>query len=127
MRELEAEDLCGYIFKSRSPSSGMERVKVYKKGGMASHSGVGMFARAFMEHFPLLPVEEEGRLHDPVLRENFIERIFVLRRLRRAMQEKKTVGGLVEFISVISYSSWPTATAITSSWGLLWHTRRQAA
>ena len=57
----------------------------------------GMFARAFMEHFPLLPVEEEGRLHDPALRENFIERIFVLQRLRQAMQEKKTVGGLVEF------------------------------
>jgi uncharacterized protein YbgA (DUF1722 family)/uncharacterized protein YbbK (DUF523 family) len=99
VRELEAEDLCGYIFKSRSPSSGMERVKVYPgdQGGMPTHTGVGMFARAFMEHFPLLPVEEEGRLHDPVLRENFIERIFVLRRLRRAMQEKKTVGGLVEF------------------------------
>lgn len=98
VRELEAEDLCGYIFKSRSPSSGMERVKVYSAdGGMPTRNGVGMFARVFMEHFPLLPVEEEGRLHDPVLRENFIERIFVLRRLRRAMQEKKTVGGLVEF------------------------------
>ncbi|MCX5900639.1 MAG: DUF523 and DUF1722 domain-containing protein [Proteobacteria bacterium] len=98
VRELEAEDLCGYIFKSRSPSSGMERVKVYSaEGGMPTHSGVGMFARAFMEYFPLLPVEEEGRLHDPVLRENFIERIFVLRRLRQAMQERKTVGGLVDF------------------------------
>ena len=98
VRELEAEDLCGFIFKSRSPSSGMERVKVYSnEGGMPTHTGVGMFARVFMEHFPLLPVEEEGRLHDPVLRENFIERIFVLRRLRQAMQQKKTAGGLVEF------------------------------
>jgi uncharacterized protein YbgA (DUF1722 family)/uncharacterized protein YbbK (DUF523 family) len=97
VRELESEDLCGYIFKSRSPSSGMERVKVYNESGMASHSGVGVFARAFMDHFPLLPVEEEGRLNDPGLRENFIERIFVLRRLRRALKEKKTAGGLVEF------------------------------
>ena len=98
VRELEAENLCGFIFKSRSPSSGMERVKVYSAaGGMPTHNGVGMFARVFMEHFPLLPVEEEGRLHDPVLRENFIERIFVLRRLRQAMQQKKTVGSLVEF------------------------------
>lgn len=99
VRELEAENLCGYIFKSRSPSSGMERVKVYpgEQGGMPAHTGVGMFARAFMERFPLLPVEEEGRLHDPVLRENFIERIFVLRRLREEMQRKKTAGGLVAF------------------------------
>jgi uncharacterized protein YbgA (DUF1722 family)/uncharacterized protein YbbK (DUF523 family) len=99
VRELEAEDLCGFIFKSRSPSSGMERVKVYpgEQGGMPAHTGVGMFARAFMEHFPLLPVEEEGRLNDPGLRENFIERIFVLRRLRQVMKEQKTAGGLVEF------------------------------
>ncbi len=81
--ELEAEDLCGFIFKSKSPSSGMERVKVYsEENGIPAHNGVGMFARAFMEHFPLLPCEEEGRLHDPVLRENFIERIFVYRRWR---------------------------------------------
>jgi uncharacterized protein YbgA (DUF1722 family)/uncharacterized protein YbbK (DUF523 family) len=98
VRELDKEDLCGFIFKSRSPSSGMERVKVYGAGGGTPvHAGVGMFARIFMEHFPLLPVEEEGRLCDPVLRENFIERIFVLRRLRQAMNENKTVGGLVNF------------------------------
>ena len=54
----------------------MERVKVYNDKGMATKSGVGIFARIFMEHFPLVPVEEDGRLHDPVLRENFIERIF---------------------------------------------------
>ena len=81
--ELAAEDLCGFIFKSKSPSSGMSRVKVYsEKGGMAVHKGVGLFARAFMERFPLLPVEEEGRLLDARLRENFIERIFVLRSWR---------------------------------------------
>jgi len=98
VRELEQEGLCGFIFKSRSPSSGMERVKVYSAGGgMPVHAGAGMFARIFMEHFPLLPVEEEGRLNDPALRENFIEQVFVLRRLRRAIQEKKTAGGLVEF------------------------------
>ena len=98
VRELEKENLCGFIFKSRSPSSGMERVKVYgPEGGMPAHAGVGIFARIFMKHFPLLPVEEEGRLQDPVLRENFIERIFVLRRLRLTMQQNKTAGGLVEF------------------------------
>jgi uncharacterized protein YbbK (DUF523 family) len=74
--ELEKEDLCGYIFKSDSPSSGMERVKVYNEKSMPVKNGVGIFAKIFMEHFPLLPVEDEGRLHDPGLRENFIERIF---------------------------------------------------
>ncbi len=71
--ELEREGLCGFIFKSNSPSCGMERVLVYNGRGMPARTGVGLFARAFMEHFPLLPVEEEGRLHDRRLRENFIE------------------------------------------------------
>ena len=77
--EIEGEELCGFIFKGGSPSSGMERVKVYDGKGVPAKIGVGIFARIFMEHFPLIPVEEEGRLHDPVLRENFIERIFALR------------------------------------------------
>ena len=74
--ELDTEEICGFIFKSDSPSSGMERVKVYDSKGMPRKIGVGLFARIFMEHFPLTPVEEDGRLHDPILRENFIERIF---------------------------------------------------
>ena len=83
VRELEKEDLCGFIFKSGSPSSGMERIKVFpEKPGMPTKKGVGIFARIFMEHFPRLPVEEDGRLHDVNLRENFIERIFTLRRWR---------------------------------------------
>jgi uncharacterized protein YbbK (DUF523 family) len=78
--ELEVENLCGFIFKSDSPSSGMEQVKVYNEKGMAVKTGIGIFARIFMEHFPLLPVEDEGRLQDLVLRENFKERIFTLKR-----------------------------------------------
>jgi uncharacterized protein YbgA (DUF1722 family) len=81
--ELKRENLCGFIFKSGSPSSGMERVKVYDANGVAAKNGVGIFARVFMEHFPLLPVEDDGRLKDPKLRENFIERIFTLERWRR--------------------------------------------
>ncbi len=97
VRVLEAEDLCGFIFKSRSPSSGMERVKVYGESGVPSKNGVGVFARVFMRHFPLLPVEEEGRLNDPALRENFIERIFVFKRWREFAHGKKSAGGLVAF------------------------------
>ena len=96
--ELEKENLCGFIFKSRSPSSGMERVKVYDGHGVPRKAGVGLFARTFMEHFPLLPVEEDGRLHDPGLRENFIEAIFVLRRWRQAVPGNRA-GQLVAFHS----------------------------
>ena len=97
VQELEKEDLCGFIFKSRSPSSGMERVRVYNEKGIPEKKGVGMFARIFMEHFPLLPVEEDGRLHDIRLRENFIERIFALKRWRDLLDEKRSRGRLVAF------------------------------
>jgi len=95
--ELEKEGLCGFIFKSRSPSSGMERVKVYNETGIPVKKGVGIFARKFMEHFPLLPVEEDGRLHNPKLRENFIERIFTFKRWREALAEQQSKGNLVSF------------------------------
>lgn len=98
IRELEREQLCGFIFKSKSPSSGMERVKVYPiGGGMAVKKGSGLFARAFMDHFPNLPVEEEGRLHDAALRENFIERIFTLKRWREMLEDNNSRSGLVKF------------------------------
>jgi len=95
--ELERENLCGFIFKSNSPSSGMERVKIFDRNGMPGKIGIGVFAGVFMHHFPLIPVEEEGRLHDPVLRESFIERIFVLKRWREMMQQSATIGSLVNF------------------------------
>jgi uncharacterized protein YbgA (DUF1722 family)/uncharacterized protein YbbK (DUF523 family) len=95
--ELEKEDLCGFIFKSDSPSSGMERIKVYNEKGMPVKKGAGMFARVFMEHFPLLPVEEDGRLHDSNLRENFIERIFTLKRWRETLKGKESRGNVVDF------------------------------
>jgi uncharacterized protein YbgA (DUF1722 family) len=75
----------------------MERVKVVNDKGMPAKKGVGLFARAFMDHFPLIPVEEEGRLHDPKLRENFIESVFVLKRWRALRQEGKSRGKLVAF------------------------------
>jgi len=95
--ELGKEGLLGFIFKSDSPSSGMERVKVYSDQGMPAKKGIGMFARTFMEHFPLLPVEEEDRLHDPILRENFIERIFSLKQWRELLAQKESRSNLVSF------------------------------
>ncbi len=95
--ELEKEDLGGFIFKSHSPSSGMERINVYRDKKMPVKTGVGMFARAFMEHFPLLPVEDEERLRDPRIRENFIERIFTLKRWREVLTRKQNRGSIVDF------------------------------
>jgi uncharacterized protein YbgA (DUF1722 family)/uncharacterized protein YbbK (DUF523 family) len=96
VRKLEKAGLCGFIFKSGSPSSGMERVRVYTEKGMPSKRGTGIWARAFMDHFPLLPVEDDGRLHDARIRENFIERVFVCHRWRQT-EAKKTRGALVDF------------------------------
>lgn len=97
VKQLEKEQLDGFVFKAKSPSSGMERVKLYDRSGVPKKIGVGMFARHFMEHFPLLPVEEDGRLNDPRLRENFITAIFVLKRWRRMLGAGFTLGRLVDF------------------------------
>jgi len=90
VRELEKEDLCGFIFKSKSPSCGMERVGVGREPGVVVKTGVGLFARAFMERFPLVPVEEDGRLHDTAIREDFIERILAFKRWKNAVLEGHT-------------------------------------
>jgi uncharacterized protein YbgA (DUF1722 family)/uncharacterized protein YbbK (DUF523 family) len=91
-------DLCGYVLKKDSPSCGMERVKIYRSGiGMPERTGRGLFASALLRRFPTLPVEEEGRLNDPALRENFIERIFAYRRLKDLFAPRWSLGALVKF------------------------------
>lgn len=96
--ELEEAGLCGFIFKARSPSSGLGGVRVYPEGGGApSKTGRGVFGGAFTERFPLVPAEDDGRLHDPALRENFIERVFTIRRWREFFSSVGGRGGLVAF------------------------------
>ena len=97
LQALEKEGLCGFIFKSKSPSSGMERVKLYDRNGVPSNRGVGIFAGEFMKHYPFLPVEEDGRLHDARIKENFIERIFVFQKWREMASHGKSRGRLVDF------------------------------
>lgn len=97
MQELSLIDLQGFIFKSRSPSSGMKGVKVYGKSGVPSGTGIGIFAREFMSRFPLLPVEDDGRLQDPSIRENFIERLFVFKRWHDSIHEDSSMRDLVSF------------------------------
>jgi len=94
---LAREDLDGYVLKKDSPSCGMERVKVYDTGGAPARSGRGVFAEALLARLPLLPVEEEGRMSDPRLRDNFVERVFVYRRLRDLFAGRWTIGALVVF------------------------------
>ena len=94
--ELEQEDLCGFIFKKDSPSSGLYRVKVYG-GGVPARNGRGLFADALVKHFPLLPVEEEGRLYDMNLRENFIERVFAFRSWKDFLLGPCGMGDLVAY------------------------------
>jgi uncharacterized protein YbgA (DUF1722 family)/uncharacterized protein YbbK (DUF523 family) len=93
---LEHDQLCGYVLKKDSPSCGMERVRIYRND-MPERSGRGLFAEELLRRLPRLPVEEEGRLHDPALRENFIERVFAYRRLRAFFRGRWSVGGLVAF------------------------------
>lgn len=94
---------CGYIFKRASPSCGMERVKLYKDDNIAG-SDRGIYAAVIMQVLPALPVEEEGRLMDPVLRENFIERVFVYHRWRQFKNTGFSAAGLVEFHTLHKYS-----------------------
>ena len=94
------EDLCGYILKKGSPSCGMERVKTFSPAGRPERNGRGLYADALMRRLPNLPVEEEGRLADPRLRENFIERIFAYRRVKDLFQPGWTIGQLVSFHTV---------------------------
>jgi len=94
---LARERLSGYVLKKDSPSCGMTRVKVYSGKGPPARTGVGRFAQALIARFPHLPIEEEGRLNDPRLRENFIERVFAYRRLCGLFESAWTVGDLVRF------------------------------
>jgi uncharacterized protein YbgA (DUF1722 family)/uncharacterized protein YbbK (DUF523 family) len=102
VEELAAVGLHGFVLKKDSPSSGLFRVKVYNEHGMAQRNGTGMFPRAVMNRFPLLPLEEEGRLNDMPLRENFLERVFAYYRWTEMLDERtgsprRTASPLVRF------------------------------
>jgi len=97
VEELARLDLSGYILKKDSPSCGMERVRVYDENDVPAKTGRGLFATVLLEQMPHLPVEEEGRLQDPRLRENFVERVFACRRLRDFFTSPWKMGDLVRF------------------------------
>jgi len=97
IRELAPLKLSGYVFKKNSPSCGIDKVRVYSSSGMAARNGRGLFAAAVMREFPLMPVEEEGRLQDAALRENYIERVFAYARWQESAAGAKSLRSLVQF------------------------------
>lgn len=99
----ESRDLSGYVFMSKSPSCGMERVKLYSDKGPGVKKGVGAYARVLMEALPHLPCEEEGRLHDPMLRENFVNRVFAYRRWQTLRAAGLDAKALIDFHSRHKY------------------------
>ncbi|MBM3750228.1 MAG: DUF523 and DUF1722 domain-containing protein [Acidimicrobiia bacterium] len=97
VERLKDDDLAGYVLKKDSPSCGLTRVKVYEETGIPTKSGRGVYAEALLERWPHLPVEEEGRLQDEALRENFLERVSAYHRLQELFQGRWTVGQVVAF------------------------------
>ncbi|MGE9550809.1 YbgA family protein [Erwinia amylovora] len=92
--------LCGYIVCAKSPSCGMERVRVYQPDNNNNRkAGIGVFTRELMNQMPWLPVEEDGRLHDPVLRENFVERVYTLHEFNEMWRSGLSRGKLIAFHS----------------------------
>ncbi|QPO18704.1 DUF1722 domain-containing protein [Pseudomonas sp. Y39-6] len=100
----EHSDLCGYIFMQKSPSCGLERVKVYRENGApVDGGGRGIYAQAFCARHPNLPVEEDGRLNDPVLRENFLTRVFVYASWQQLLGEGLSRHRLLAFHARYKY------------------------
>ena len=97
LRELERLNLCGFVFKARSPSSGMRGVKVYSAEGRVIGASPGLFAKAFQERFPALPVEDGERLRDPVIRKNFMERVAVYKDWLEFTKKDGSLEGLTKF------------------------------
>jgi uncharacterized protein YbgA (DUF1722 family)/uncharacterized protein YbbK (DUF523 family) len=102
--ELERLELDGYVLKRASPSCGLFRVRVYREPGAPGADGRGLFAAALVERMPMLPVEEEGRLTDPALRENFIERVFAMARWRAFRAGRPRARDLVAFHAAQKYA-----------------------
>ncbi len=102
--EIQNDDLCGFILKSKSPTCGMERVKIYPSDkGMSEKVGVGVFAKEIKEKYPLLPIEEEGRLGDAWLRENFLMQIFSYKNIFEFLKTDPSIKELVQFHTSYKY------------------------
>ncbi len=111
------DELCGFVFKKDSPSCGMTRVKLYNENGMPERNATGIFAEEIMNADPLLPVEEEGRLNDAGLRENFIMRVYVYARWKSLCKEGISKSALLEFHASHKYLLMAHSTAMYQTLG----------
>lgn len=111
VEDIKGKELCGFIFKSKSPTCGIERVKLYKPDSyLCEKKGVGVFAQSVMDKFPLLPIEEEGRLEDPWLRENFLMAIFAYVDLENFTKTAKSIRDIVDFHTSYKYLIYAKST-----------------
>jgi len=124
---LEGEGLSGYLLKRASPSCGMERVRIYRPDGHVVDKGRGLFAEALLARFANLPVEEEGRLHDPPLRENWITRVFAFHRLQSLWASPWKIGDLVEFHAAHKFLLMAHSPAALKDLGAMVAAARQVA
>jgi len=109
--DIKNQELCGFIFKSKSPTCGIERVKIYQPNSyLCEKKGIGIFAKSVMDEFPLLPIEEEGRLEDPWLRENYLMAIFAYADLENFIKTAKSIRELVEFHTSYKYLIYAKST-----------------
>jgi len=98
IKKLKSQDLDGYIFKTRSPSCGLSNIKIFSPlSKLVSTEGVGLYAKQFTQAFPFIPVTDEEKLHDPKYREHFIELIFIMKRWRELILQKKSLRNLMIF------------------------------
>jgi uncharacterized protein YbgA (DUF1722 family)/uncharacterized protein YbbK (DUF523 family) len=103
--KIDENSLCGFVFKSKSPTCGMQRVKIYsdKKNAQSENTGMGVFSNELKKRFPYLPMEEEGRLTDPWLRENFLMQVFAYKAIFEFLNAKPTYNDLIEFHTSYKY------------------------
>lgn len=103
-QKAKSDELCGFVLKSKSPTCGMERVKVYQdKNSLNEKKGIGLFAKRLRELYPYLPIEEEGRLNDPWLKENFLMQVFAYKELFEFLATEPLIKHLVEFHTNYKY------------------------
>lgn len=116
--QISNDDICGFILKSKSPTCGMERVKVYQEiNAPSKKEGVGLFAKHIKDMYPFLPLEEEGRLNDPWLRENFLMQIFAYRHLHEFLKDNPSMNDLVEFHTSYKYLIYAKSQELYKSLG----------
>ena len=96
---LKKKGLGGFIFKSKSPSCGVRKVKIYRENGLAIPKGEGIFVKIFREHFPFMPIEDEEGIHDPKAFKNFIDKVFIFTRWRESLEQGLNREKLIKFHS----------------------------